>query len=101
MSNPDITPLAQNQQSTANTTAGTVPAPGLVNVQWFVDNTLPDNYLYYYNQQAILFFQGPSRSSNYRDELLGQSGVIYHDWFNAATNTTVSGFGRKMTGIAP
>lgn len=98
LSNPDISPIAQ-QANTSNQVAGTVPAPGLVNTQWFVDNSLPDNYLYYYNRNAIWMIQGPSRNSNYRDELAGQSGTVLRDWHNAVVYQ--SGFGKKMTGIAP
>jgi hypothetical protein len=99
MSSPDITPIANTPQSLANTVAGSVPAPGLPpGTSWFVDNSLPDNTLYYYNRNAVWHIQGVSRSSNYRDELPGQSGVVYRDWFNA---TLYQQLGRKMTGCAP
>jgi hypothetical protein len=79
---------------------GTVPAKGLPpGTSWFIDNSLPDNYLYYYDKRGIWFLQGPSRTSNYRDEIPGAAGVLFRDWHNAFVYQ--SGFGKKMTGIAP
>lgn len=82
-SNPDVTPataapaaLNQNTELT-----GQVPAKGLSpGTLWFVDQSLPDNYLYYFNKNAIWMIQEPFRTSNYRDEFPGQSGVLLRDW---------------------
>jgi hypothetical protein len=99
MSNTFVAPLVSAPQGLANTTAGVVPSPGLPGVQWFIDNSLPDNFVYFFSKASIWHIQGPERSSSYRDELPGMSGMIYRSWFNSVVYQSAGG--RKLTGIAP
>lgn len=99
MSNTYVSPLVSTPQTTANTMAGVVPSPGLPGVQWFIDSSLPDNFVYFFSKSAVWHIQGPERSSSYRDELPGMSGMIYRSWFNSVVFQTAGG--RKLTGIAP
>lgn len=98
-SNTYITSQMQMPYSPVPMTPGQVPAKGLPGFQWWVDNSLVENYIYVFDKRGIWYLTGPSRISQFRDELAGMTGVIYREWGNAFVKE--SGFGKKGTSIAP
>jgi hypothetical protein len=56
------------------------PVPRQAGLSWYVDEEMPDNKVAMWDDSALIFVQGPVRSSTYRDEHAGGSGLYIRDW---------------------
>ena len=97
LSNTWVRPLVQGPQSIAPTNQ-TLALPGFPGLTAYLDNSLPDNIAYIWDNEAVWFIQGPVRQSTYRDEIPGASGAIIRDWHKCIVRKT--GMLRQLTGLA-
>lgn len=66
--------------------------PRQAGLTWFVDEEMPDNKVSMWDDSALIFVQGPVRSSTYRDEHAGGSGVYIRDWNGAFALRLAQGY---------
>lgn len=87
-------------------TPATLQQPGLAkqttltgfNYTFYVDNLITSTVAVVYDRQAIVAFQGPTSTAQYRDALHRFDGYITTDYF--LTKVTQSGKIRKITGVS-
>jgi hypothetical protein len=97
LSNTWVRPLIQAPQQIAPTNT-TFALPGFPGLTAYLDNSLPDNIAYIWDNEAVWFIQGPVRASSYRDEIPGGSGHIVRDWHKCIVRKT--GMLRQLTSLS-
>lgn len=88
-----MTPTTLQQPGLAKTTSLTG-----FNYTFYVDNLITNTVAIVYDRQAIVAFQGPTSTAQYRDALHRFDGYITTDYF--LTKVTQSGKIRKITGVS-
>lgn len=88
-----MTPAGLNQPGQAKT--ATVPG---FQYTFYVDNLITNTVAVVYDRQAIVAFQGPTSTAQYRDAIHRFDGYITTDYF--LTKVTQTGKIRKITGVS-